>query len=104
MKGNEKTTIIDFREFGLNNPTIIQFCPSANEFIRYEIKCASVEQICEKIKSLEKLFCCSKVKYTTSPCNLHEIKKCSLANVMKSVWELFKENGITIHECLKDLA
>ena len=58
----EKTTVIDFREFGLNNPTIIQFCPSKNEFIRYEIKCASIEQICIKIKSLEKLFNCKKSK------------------------------------------
>ena len=100
----DKLVIIDFREFGLNNPTVIQFCPSKDEFIRYEIKGASVEQICEKVKSLEKLFGCNKVKYITSPCNLNEIKECSLANITKSVWELFKENGITINECVKDLA
>lgn len=99
-----KTIVIDFREFGLNNPTIIQFCPSKNEFVRYEIKCASIEQICIKIKSLEKLFNCKNVKYVTSSCNLREIKECSLANVTKSVWELFKENGIKIDECAKDLA
>lgn len=95
---NDKPTIINFREFGLNNPTVIQFYPSKDEFIRYEIRGASVEQICEKIKMLEKLFDCKKVKYTTSPHNLQSIKKCSLANVTKSVWTLFKENGITISE------
>jgi hypothetical protein len=99
----DKPTIIDFREFGLNNPTVIQFYPSEDELIRYEIRGASVEQICEKIKMLENLFDCKKVKYITSPCNLREIKQCSLANVMKSVWTLFKENGITIYEGVNDL-
>lgn len=100
----DKVVIVDFREFGLNNPTVIQFCPSQDEFVRYEIKGASVEQICEKIKSLEQLFGCKNVKYTTSPYNLKAIKERSLANVIKSVWELFKENGIAISECAKDLA
>lgn len=100
---SEKTIVVDFREFGLNNPTIIQFCPNKNEFIRYEIKGASVEQICEKIKSLEQSFGCKKVKYITSPYNLKSIKEHSLANVIKSVWELFKENGITISGSVKDL-
>lgn len=100
---SEKTIVVDFREFGLNNPTIIQFCPSKKEFIRYEIKGASVEQICEKIKSLEKLFNCKKVKYITSPYNLRKIKECSLG-ATKSVWELFNENGIKINESNKDLA
>ena len=99
----EKTIVIDFREFGLNNPTIIQFCPSKNEFVAYEIKCASIEQICIKIKSLEKLFNCKKVKYVTSSYNLRAIKEYSLANVTKSVWELFKDNGIKIDECADDL-
>lgn len=101
---SEKVIVVDFREFGLNNPTVIQFCPSKDEFIRYEIKGASVEQICEKIKSLEKLFGCNKVKYTTSPYNLKSIKKHSLANITKSVWQLFKENEITINECVEEVA
>ena len=100
---NNKQIIIDFREFGLNNPTVIQFSPSKDEFIRYEIRGASVEQICEKIKMLEKLFDCKKLKYITSTCNLKAIKEYPLANITKSVWELFKENGITINECVKDL-
>jgi len=95
---NNKSTIIDFREFGLINPTIIQFCPTKDEFIRYEITGASIEQICEKIKRLENLFGCNKVKYITSPYNLRSIKERSLANVSKSVWELFNENGINIQE------
>ena len=93
---SEKVIVVDFREFGLNNPTVIQFFPSKNEFVRYEIKGASVEEICIKIKSLEKLFNCKKVKYVTSPCNLSDIKQCSIANVTKSVWQLFNENGIKI--------
>ena len=101
---SEKVIVVDFREFGLNNPTVIQFCPSKNEFVRYEIKGASVEQICIKIKNLEKFFNCKKVKYITSSCNLRKIKECSLANVIKSVWELFNENGIKIDECAEDLA
>lgn len=101
---SKKVIVVDFREFGFNNPTIVQFCPSKDEFVRYEIKGASVEQICNKIKSLEKLFNCKEVKYITSSCNLSDIKKCSLANVTKSVWELFNENGINIKECVKDLA
>lgn len=102
--GNEKVIVVDFREFGLNNPTVIQFCPNENEFVRYEIKGASVEQICNKIKSIQKLFGCENVRYTTSPCNLSDIKQCSLANVTKSVWQLFVDSGITIYESKKDLA
>lgn len=97
---DKKEAIVDFREFGLAKPTIIQFYPNENEFVRYEIKGASVEQICNKIKSIQRLFGCESVKYTTSPCNLSAIKQCSLANVTKSIWELFNEHGITIQLAL----
>lgn len=99
-----KKVIIDFREFGLNNPTVIQFCPNKNEFIRYEIMGASVEQICNKIKSIQRLFNCENVRYTTSPCNLSDIKKPTLANIMKSVWQLFADSGIVIEESKEDLS
>ena len=100
----KKEVIIDFREFGLNNPTVIQFYPNENEFVRYEIKGASVEQICNKIKSIQRLFGCENVRYTTSPYNLRDIKQCSLANIMKSVWQLFVDSGITIYESKEDLS
>lgn len=99
-----KKVIIDFREFGLDNPTVIQFCPNENEFIRYEIKGASVDQICNKIKSIQRLFNCENAKYTTSPYNLSDIKKPTLANIMKSVWQLFADSGIVIEESKEDLS
>lgn len=95
---NDKLAIIEFKAFGLINPTIIQFCPTKDELIRYEITGASVEQICEKIRILEKFFGCNKVKYITAPYILRSIKERSLSNVVKSVWELFNENGINIQE------
>ena len=96
---DKKEVIIEFREFGLANPTVIQFYINSDEFIRYEIKGASVEQICNKIKLIQRVFSCVCAKYVTSPYNLQSIKKRSLANVTKSVWELFNECGITIHQC-----
>ena len=95
---NNKPIIIEFRAFGLTTPTIIQFRLTENEFVRYEITNASVEQICEKVKKIEKFFGCNKVKYVTAPYVLNNIKTPSLANVVKSVWELFRENGIEIQE------
>lgn len=91
-----KPIIIEFRAFGLTNPTVIQFRPTKKEFIRYEITGASVEQICEKIKRLEKFFNCNIVKYVTIPYILNDIKTPTLANTDKSIWELFSENGIEI--------
>lgn len=95
---NDKLVIIEFRAFGLTNPTVILFHPTENEFIRYEIMGASIEQICKKIKGLEKFFGCAKVKYVTAPYIFDNIKKPTLANVIKSVWELFNENGIEIQK------
>lgn len=90
--------IINFRNFGYDKPTVIQFFPSEHELISYEITNASVEQICEKIKGLEKLFNCKNVKYVTSFHSLKMIKTLTLANSTKTTWQLFAENGITIVE------
>ncbi len=91
----DKQVEIDFREFGLNNPTVIQV-RKGDEFIRYEMVGMSVEQISQKVKGLVSFLGIKNPKYTTSPINYNTITRKTLCCPTKSVWERFKENGITI--------
>lgn len=93
----DKQIEIDFREFGLNNPTIVQI-RKGDEFIRYEMVGMSVGQLSKKVKDLVEFLGIKNPKYTTSPYNYNSITRKTLCSPTKSVWELFRENGITIQE------
>lgn len=86
---------VNFTDFGLNNPTKIQFMFD-NEMIMYSCTGKTVEQISKRIKQILGLFTPYKPIYKTSPYLFNQIRLKSLASPMKSVWTLFAENGITI--------
>lgn len=86
---------VEFVRFGLNNPTIVKFHVSDDECITLELKGHSVEMICEKIEKILYMLRRLQVRYVTSFENYRRINQRTMSGI-KSVYELFRENGIYI--------
>lgn len=86
---------VEFVRFGLNNPTIVKFRVSDDECITLEVKGHSVEMVCDKIEKMLRMLGRLTTRYVTSFENYRRINQCSMPGI-KSVHELFRENGIYI--------
>lgn len=86
---------VEFVRFGLNNPTIVKFHVSDDECITLEVKGHSIEMVCYKIERMLRMLGRLTAKYVTSFENYRRINQRAMGSV-KSVYELFKENGIYI--------
>ena len=86
---------VEFVRFGLNNPTIVKFHVSDDECITLEVKGYSVEMVCEKIEKMLRMLGRLTARYVTSFENYRQINQRAMPGI-KSVYELFWENGICI--------
>lgn len=86
---------VEFVRFGLNNPTIVKFHVSDDECITLEVKGHSVEMVCEKIEKMLRMLGRLTARYVTSFENYRSINQRTMSGI-KSVYELFRENGIYI--------
>lgn len=86
---------VEFVRFGLNNPTIVKFYVSDDECITLEVKGHSVEMVCDKIERMLRMLGKRKAKYVTSFENYRRINQRAMGSI-KSVHELFRENGVYI--------
>lgn len=86
---------VEFVRFGLNNPTIVKFHVSDDECITLEVKGHSVEMTCEKIEKMLCMLGRLTAQYVTSAENYRRIHQRTMSGV-KSVYELFRKNGICI--------
>ncbi len=86
---------VEFVRFGLNNPTIVKFHVSDDECITLEVKGNSIEMVCDKIERMLRMLGRLKAKYVTSFENYRRINQRTMPGI-KSVYELFRENGIHI--------
>lgn len=86
---------VEFVRFGLNNPTIVKFHVSDDECITLEVKGHSVEMVCEKIERMLRMLGRLTARYVTSFDNYRRINQRAMPGI-KSVYELFRENGIYI--------
>ena len=86
---------VEFVRFGLNNPTVVKFHVSDDECITLEVTGHSVEMVCDKIDRMLQMLGRLTARYVTSFENYRRINQRAMGSI-KSVHELFRENGIYI--------